>query len=76
MSNIKYFDSHAHLNDERYETSSWGSTDGMISAAVEAGLCGAVNIGTNVEDAKKAIAFAEKYPFIYAAVGMYPSEAQ
>ena len=76
MSDIKYFDSHAHLHDERYETSTWGSTEGMISAAVEAGLCGAVNIGTNVEDAKKAIAFAEKYPFIYAAVGMYPSEAQ
>ena len=76
MHNIKYFDTHAHLHDPRYETSEWGSTDGMINTAVEGGLAYAVNIGTNLEDAKKAIAFAEKYPFIYAAVGMYPSEAQ
>ncbi len=76
MNNIKYFDTHAHLHDPRYETSEWGSTDGMINTAVEGGLAYAVNIGTNLEDAKKAIAFAEKYPFIYAAVGMYPSEAQ
>jgi TatD DNase family protein len=48
----------------------------MITTAVEGGLAYAVNIGTNLEDAKKAIEFAEKYPFIYAAVGMYPSEAQ
>ena len=73
---IKYFDTHAHLHDPRYETSQWGSTDGMIKAALEAGLEGAVNIGTNLEDAHRAIAFAEKYPFIYAAVGMYPSESQ
>lgn len=76
MSNIKYFDSHAHLHDERYETSVWGSTDGMLNSALEVGLCGMVNIGTNLEDAKKAIDFAEKYPFVYAAVGMYPSESQ
>ena len=76
MNNIKYFDSHAHLHDERYESSIWGSTEGMLNAALEAGVCGAVNIGTNLEDAEKAIAFAEKYPYIYAAVGMYPSESQ
>ena len=76
MSNIKYFDSHAHLHDPRYETSEWGSTDGMIKTAVDAGLAYAVNIGTNLRDAADAIAFAEKYPFIYAAIGMYPSEAQ
>ena len=76
MSNIKYFDTHAHLHDPRYETSEWGSTEGMIKSAVEKGLVGAVNIGTNLEDARRAISFAERYDFIYAAVGMYPSEAQ
>jgi len=76
MTNIKYFDSHAHLHDSRYADCEWGDTNGMINAAREAGLCGAVNIGTNLEDAKRAIEFAERYPFIFAAVGMYPSEAQ
>ena len=76
MNTIKYFDTHAHLHDPRYESSEWGSTEGMIRSAVEHGLVGAVNIGTNLEDAHKAIAFAEKYDFIYAAIGMYPSEAQ
>ncbi len=76
MNNIKYFDTHAHLHDPRYETSEWGSTDGMIKSAVEHGLVGAVNIGTNLKDAHRAIEFAEKYDFIYAAIGMYPSEAQ
>ena len=76
MNKIKYFDTHAHLHDPRYETSEWGSTEGMIASAVERGLVGAVNIGTNLKDAHDAIAFAERYTFIYAAVGMYPSEAQ
>lgn len=76
MTNIKYFDSHAHLHDSRYADCEWGDTNGMINAAREAGLVGAVNIGTNLEDAKRAIEFAERHPFIYAAVGMYPSEAQ
>ena len=76
MNIIKYFDSHAHLHDSRYHDCEWGDTDGMLSSAVEAGLCGVVNIGTNLEDAKNAIEFAERYQYIYAAVGMYPSEAQ
>ena len=76
MNIIKYFDSHAHLHDSRYHDCEWGDTDGMMSSAVEAGLCGVVNIGTNLEDAKNAIEFAERYQYIYAAVGMYPSEAQ
>jgi len=76
MNRIKYFDSHAHLHDSRYLECEWGDTGGMLTSALEAGLCGVVNIGTNLEDAKRAIEFAEKYPYMYAAVGMYPSEAQ
>ncbi len=76
MENIKYFDSHAHLHDHRFEEEFEGGAEGMLRACLDAGICGVVNIGTNPEDAKNAVAFAEKHPFVYAAVGVYPSEAQ
>jgi len=38
-------------------------------------LPGWVTVGTDIESDKKAIALAEKYPQIYAAVGIHPNES-
>lgn len=76
MEQIKYFDSHAHLDDARIVREFDGGTDGAVAASVESGVCRIVNIGTNPENSLTSLALAEKYPFIYAAVGIYPSDAQ
>ena len=70
-----YFDSHAHLDDSRVLREYDGGTEGMIADSLAAGVHNIVNIGTNLKNSRTSISLAESYPFIYAAVGLYPSEA-
>ncbi len=65
-------DTHAHLemrefNDDR---------DEVIRRAREAGVEYIVTIGTTVESSRDAVMLAEKYDFIYAAVGIHPHEVK
>lgn len=75
MMSVGYFDSHAHLDDEKF-TSSEGGSDAVVAASIAAGVSTIVNIGTNKETSGTSVALAEKYPFIYASVGIYPTDAQ
>ncbi len=61
-------DSHCHLTDERYDA------DEIISRFEEDGLEGAVTVGYDTASSEKAVALAEKYPRVFAAVGVHPSE--
>jgi TatD DNase family protein len=65
-------DTHAHLemrefNDDR---------DEVIKRAREAGVEYIVTIGTTVESSRDAVMLAEKYDFIYAAIGIHPHEVK
>lgn len=73
---VGYFDAHAHLDDEYLASAFNGGTEGAIEASRLAGLCGIVNAGTNVENSRSSISLSEQYHFIYAAVGIYPIDAQ
>ncbi len=70
------FDSHAHYDDERFVEEFEGGTDGAIEKAVSEGVVGIINVGSNIETSENSIALAEKYSFIYAVVGIHPSDAQ
>lgn len=64
------FDSHAHyyakdFNEDRETLLRW--------LHEECGVCGIVNAAENMERAKKCIALAERYDFLYAAVGLHPN---
>ena len=72
---IIYFDSHAHLDDAKFDEFE-GGREGAIKKSIESGVSGFVNIGTNPETSKNSILLAEKYPFIHAAVAIYPTDAQ
>jgi TatD DNase family protein len=69
-SNISIIDTHAHLDGEEFDA----DRDVVIARAVEAGVCRIVTCGTSVEASEKAIALAEKYAQVYAAVGIHPQE--
>ncbi len=73
---IALFDAHAHYDDERFGCEWDGGGDGAILAAREAGICGIINVGSNVQTSKNSVALATRYDFIRAAVGIHPSDAQ
>ena len=65
------FDTHAHLNDPVFDQ----DRDVLISSLPEQGVGLVMNPGCSLENSLQAIAIAEKYPFVYAAVGTHPDTA-
>jgi TatD DNase family protein len=63
------FDTHCHLQFPQYDS----DRDEVIKRALTAG-CSIVCVGTDLEDSKKAIELAEKYPNMWASVGCHPNE--
>ena len=64
------FDTHAHYDDDAFDEDRDELLSGMTAKNVEY----IVNVGASIESSKRSIALAEKYPFIYAAVGVHPDE--
>ena len=66
-----FFDTHAHLDYPEYQK----DFAEVLSRAAAAGITKIISIGTSLDSSRRAIALAEKYPMLYAAVGWHPSEA-
>lgn len=66
------FDVHAHYDDERFDE----DRDILLSSMKENNVGHIINIGCDIQSSIESIRLAEKYPFIYAAVGFHPSEAE
>lgn len=65
-------DTHAHLDYPEFAE----DLDDVIGRATEAGVTRLVTIGTGIESSERAIALAEKYPNVYAVVGVHPTNVQ
>jgi len=72
MANIELFDTHVHLNSKRYGR----DLEQVISRATKAGVTKMAVVGFDEPSNKKAIELAERYDFIYAVVGIHPSDAK
>ncbi len=64
------FDTHIHLNDEAYND----NLDEIIKEAFNNGVKLFLCIGYDLESSKKAIEIANKYDFVYASIGIIPTE--
>jgi len=64
-------DSHAHI----YYRDFAGDFEDMLKRAEEAGVSAIVVVGTDIESSREAVVLAEKYPLLYAAVGIHPHDA-
>ena len=65
------FDSHCHLHFSQYDN----DREEVINRLKGAGIK-VINIGTDLEDSKKAIDLAKKYPEqVWASVGFHPHDA-
>lgn len=62
------FDTHAHYDDARFDE----DRDVLLSSMPAHNVGLILNPGCDVETSRKAISFAQKYPFVYAAVGIHP----
>ncbi len=64
------FDTHAHYDDEQFDQ----DRDELLSGMRERNVGWIVNVGSTAEGSRMSVALAEKYDFIYAAVGLHPDE--
>lgn len=68
---MELFDSHAHLNNEKF-------ADDLHETVLRAEanqVSYILNVGWDIESSKKAVELAQKYPNQYAAVGIHPHDA-
>lgn len=65
-----YFDSHAHYNDEQFDT----DRDELLKAMPSNSVSYIINAGTDITSSQFSIELASKYPFMYAAVGIHPED--
>jgi TatD DNase family protein len=68
----KFIDSHAHLDDQRFDK----DRDEVIRSLYENEVEAVLNPGSDLNSSKEALAMAEKYPFIYDAVGCHPHDSR
>lgn len=73
---MKYFDSHAHYYDERFESEITGSVDELIDALLRDTVSCIINVGTSPETSRLAIEQARRHEKMYTAIGIHPSDTR
>ncbi|MFZ4858707.1 MAG: TatD family hydrolase [Desulfuromonadaceae bacterium] len=64
-------DSHAHIYYRDYAA----DFDNMLKRAEDAGVAAILVVGTDIESSRESVELAEKYPQLYASVGVHPHDA-
>ena len=65
-------DTHSHLDDRRFDR----DREAVIARAQEAGVHTFITIGCDLATSRAAVALADRYPFVYATVGVHPHEVR
>lgn len=66
-----YFDSHAHLDDTRFNS----DRAQIFAELAQHGVELVMNVGCDLASSIRSVALARQYPFVYAAVGSHPDDA-
>ena len=64
------FDTHAHYDDEQFDT----DRDALLRGMAEQNVGTIINVGASLEGCWRSVELANQYPFVYAAVGVHPDE--
>ncbi|MBO5210177.1 MAG: TatD family hydrolase [Lachnospiraceae bacterium] len=64
------FESHAHYDDDAFDE----DRDTLLPSLLENGIATVINVGASIGSCKTTIELMEKYPFVYGAMGVHPSE--
>ena len=65
------FDTHAHMDDRAFDA----DREELLARLPEQGIGLLMNPGCSLESSRNAVALAERYDYIYAAVGSHPDAA-
>ena len=71
---MKFFDTHAHCDDKRFDAEYEGGIHGAIKDCLNSNVSNIINIGVCINTSKASIALAEQYENVYASCGIHPSE--
>ena len=64
------FDTHAHYDDEQFDK----DRQELLMSMKSEGVGTIVNVSASYDSCQKVVEMAQKYPFMYAAVGIHPDE--
>lgn len=71
MRGIMIFETHAHYDDDAFEE----DREAVLKKVTDSGVAYIINVGSNMESTEETLEYTRKYPFIYGAAGVHPSEA-
>jgi len=66
------FDTHAHYDDPRFDE----DRDALLASLPAGGVTVVVNAGSSEASSALALEIADRYPFVYATVGVHPHDAK
>ena len=66
------FDTHAHMDDSAFDA----DREALLAALPEKGIGLLMNPGCSLASSRNAVALAESFDYIYAAVGSHPDAAR
>ena len=69
---MNVFDSHCHLDDERFDLDREEAYRRMLAVGVGECVC----VGSDLPSSRRCLAFAQAHTGVYAAVGVHPHEAK
>ncbi len=72
---MKYFDSHAHYYDDRFDTEGNGAA-ALLDSLFAADVGAVINVGTAPDTCLAAIEQSKRYPRMYTALGIHPTDGQ
>lgn len=64
------FDTHAHYDDEAFDS----DRDQLLDSLKAAGILAVTNIGARLASCRTTLKLVERYPWMYGAVGVHPSD--
>ncbi len=70
MREIMIFETHAHYDDEAFAE----DRELLLASMPEKGIGRVVNVGASIASCKTTIEFMNKYPHVYGALGVHPSD--
>ena len=72
----RYIDTHAHYFDRKFAALDGGADTLLTDPDFLSKVRAVINMGTNLQNSQTAVDMAGKYPYMAAAVGIHPEDAQ